>query len=766
MAVMSDSKTRTPRLNIPAKAVIQHGNVFGRYCGRARDRDSTHVFVSDDGVPKSFTDAEIAQLSATYGQDGRPLLRFPSAAEMAVHESGKTVNWSSLFERASDKERQRTENLLLYVRAWEHAGRPRTSNDNLKQIIDRTVQLYGTSRISTDTLRRALARWDGDIDSLVARHHPKGNCTTRVDEDAWLKHQEFAFEAYFRPERPDVVAVHGAVETAFEKYNAKLPPNGKRLAPLSLSTTYKMLAAEGQFIADYTRLGARKAKREHRAVGKAPVELIANAIWEVDASPLPVIALDDDSLVPIGRATVTLLLDRATRAIPGFDVSWRPESLRSVADALRMAMLPKNTLLKQAGIQGEYPMMGKPSMIVADHASHTGLRAKKFKLMCDRLGCEPSNAPVFLPYCKGMIERMLRTYFFSVCHVVPGSTFSDIFERNKEAVPEKVAVCTISELTRLLLRFIVEVYHPRSHRGLKHAPNLTWRASVEQYGITPPPDVERLTAILSVPFERTIQAYGIEIMGLRYNSEGLMEIRQLPDRPERVTAIIDPDEVTRAWWVDPRDGHEKRLYLPEPDRNKYHGWTLAKYERIRAIQRNNPELLASDEAAQKSYREFVADMLKMAQNGGTKLRTKAIRAWEAMRKRARNMFKDDVADPEDVDGDLLGAVFGVGAQNVGAGQVPDARTSDDLEDSTQAEKTSPTETDGAVKPKRPRKPKPEPEVPPAMATDPAVAQPLESDRPQPADESAQADDDGDIESLTEMARRMAAESNKMGNNDV
>jgi putative transposase len=641
-------------VNIVPDATIQYGGKLYTYRGRARDRQHRHVFLADDGLSRDFADDEIVRLLEERAPNGSPVLRWVKAAELANLRAAKDTNWSSLYAEADQLEKRRVDNLLLYVRAWEQAGEPPKTEAALQKLIERTLEIAGATRISASSLQRALRRYDGEIDSLVSRHDLKGNSTARADHESREKHFELACNHYFVDVRPDVTAVHALVVTDFADYNAALPPGKRPLSPLSLSTTREMLREEGCFIHDYTRMGRRQAKAKHRAVTKAPEASFANEVWEIDASLLPVVVLDDQSLLPIGRPTLTILLDRFSRAIPGFDFAWRAESFHSVAEAIRMGVSTKTALLADTGINGQYPMYGVPGMIVADQARHTrSTGGAAFKLMCERVGCEPSNTPVLKPWFKGKVERLLHTYFFKMCHIVPGSTFSDIFARSKETPPEKVAVCTFSELRSYVLRFIVEIYHPKFHRGIETSPLASFKASVAKFGITPPPDQARLTAILSVPYSRTVQSTGLEISGLFYNSAELMDYRQVNGRERTVGATVDRKDISRAWWIDPRDGQELRLYLPEVDRNRYRGVTMEAYERVRALQRNNPEMLAGSAGAERAYAIYLRQILAMAGGNGLTNRRNAMRAWEKLRSDAHAKFNDDVEETVVREGGLL-----------------------------------------------------------------------------------------------------------------
>lgn len=647
------------RINVTPDAAIWFGGKVYEYRGRARDAERKLIFVAQDGLTKEFTDMDVVRLLEKTGSDGMPALRWIGTAELMSIKAEKKTNWSSLYEAADRLEKARVDSLLTFIRAWERLGKPPRTDASLRNVIAATSEAENIKRISPSSLRRAIARFDGDIDSLVSRHDLKGNHEKKADEDAMARHHEFACNRFFVDERPDVFAVHELVKQDFLDWNEALPPGAKRLSPLSLSTTYNIINAEGAFVRDFTRIGPRMAKRTHRAVGQAPETACANDVWEMDASPLPVVTLDEDSKLPIGRPTITFSLDRQSRAITGFDLSWRAESLRSVANTLRMAMQTKDELLATTGVKGEWPVFGRPGMIVADNAPHTrATSGKAFKFICERLGCVPSNTPTLKPWYKGKIERLLRTYFFKMCHVVPGSTFSDIFERSKERVPEKVAVCTLSELKYWIVRFIVEIYLPRCHRGLNDSPLRTYKASIAEFGVVPAPDSMKLTSILSVQYERTVQASGIELSGLQFNSDELMVFNNLHGMPRLIKATVNPDDVTQAWWVDPRDGSEKRMFLSEENRHRYKGWTLDRLERVRALQRNNPELLAGDEGARKAHAMYLKQILEAAGSKGLSNRLKAIRALEKLRQRARAMFNDDFEEAVGQNGDLLDDVFG------------------------------------------------------------------------------------------------------------
>jgi putative transposase len=63
-----------------------------------------------------------------------------------------------------------------------------------------------------------------------------------------------------------------------------------------------------------------------------------------------VIVVDEIERKPIGRPWLTLVVDVATRMVPGFHLTLEAPCATSVALALSMAVLPKERLLASTGL--------------------------------------------------------------------------------------------------------------------------------------------------------------------------------------------------------------------------------------------------------------------------------------------------------------------------------------------------------------------------------------------------------------------------------
>ena len=185
-----------------------------------------------------------------------------------------------------------------------------------------------------------------------------------------------------------------------------------------------------------------------------------------------------------------------------------------------------------------------------------------------------------------------------VFHRMPGTTFANFYERNKETPPEVAAQVTLAQLEFYVLQYIVDVYHMRKHRGLDRTPLEAWRESVAANGLLPPPDPDKLAADLTSFAYRTIQREGIAFEGLNYRSEALAVLRVQPERPKLVKVKIDPLDMTRIWFIDPFDNQPKEAFIEAAKRHLVEGVTWEKCRLARAVQRNSPDSFGGEEGWQ------------------------------------------------------------------------------------------------------------------------------------------------------------------------
>lgn len=212
--------------------------------------------------------------------------------------------------------------------------------------------------------------------------------------------------------------------------------------------------------------------------------------------------------------------------------------------------MPKDEWLARfPDIKGTWPAYGLPELIASDNGMD--LHADAYELACLEMGIEALFCPAKLPYLKGAIERLFRTFNTGLIHGLPGTVFSNIDERG-DYPSEDLAAIDMETLTHVLTKWVVEVYHLRRHRGLNMPPLAAWQESAKNVVIELPAYPRQLELLVGIPATRTLFHYGLEIDCLRYNSDALRMIRARDGGTPKMAIRYYEDDVGHIDVYDPQ----------------------------------------------------------------------------------------------------------------------------------------------------------------------------------------------------------------------
>jgi putative transposase len=192
-------------------------------------------------------------------------------------------------------------------------------------------------------------------------------------------------------------------------------------------------------------------------------------VVQMDHTPADIIIVDEHFRRPIGRPTLTLQVDVATRVIPGFYISLESPSATSVGMAIRHAVLAKIAWLEEREIKVDYPIFGIPDALHLDNAREFHSRA--LERGCQQHGIELKYRPIATPHYGGHIERLIGTTIGEV-HLLPGTTFSNIRAKG-DYDAEGQACMTLKDFERWFA-LQVGIYHGSVHRELGVPPLKAW----------------------------------------------------------------------------------------------------------------------------------------------------------------------------------------------------------------------------------------------------------------------------------------------------
>ena len=336
--------------------------------------------------------------------------------------------------------------------------------------------------------------------------------------------------------------------------------------------------------------------RETRGMtGKFPEVKLPLDIIQIDHTKVDVILVDEETREEIGRPFITVAIDMYSRMIYGFYISLNAPSYFSVGQCFLNAVLPKDDFLNQHEVVGEWPVYGLPRKIHMDNGKD--FRSISLHGFCSEFGIEDIYRPVARPEFGGAVERVIGT-FMKKTHELPGSTFSNIFEKGKYKSGKKAAV-TVSELEQWYVDFIVNAYHKTVHSSLGMTPEekfyqgLLGVGDEKEIPFLPivPADTIKFRMSLLPKIKRSVQKNGITIDYITYFSEALRKWI-IPSQYKKLKPnLINEIECRR----DPRD--ISKIYVYDEDIKEY---IIIPYADIRKPAMDLTELRRSISEAKKT----------------------------------------------------------------------------------------------------------------------------------------------------------------------
>jgi len=301
----------------------------------------------------------------------------------------------------------------------------------------------------------------------------------------------------------------------------------------------------------------------------------------LDTTRLDVFAMEPLTLRWV-NLELTIALDLYSRCIAGLRVT--PVSTKAVDAALILyeALMADSQALTGCGVM---PYVGVPSVVLVDAdrletnqnkglpgvapetlvVDHGKIYLSEHLLaVCARLGISIQPARPLTPTDKAPVERFFRTLTEQLLAALPGYKGPDVYSRGKS--PEDQCFFFVDELERIVREWVATVYHRRPHDGLvdlavpglHYSPAEMFDQGVARAGrLRIPARPDLVYDFLPVAW-RTIQHYGVEVNGLRYNGAVLTPYR---NRTSAFTGAhagkwpfrFDSDDVSRLYFQDPAD---------------------------------------------------------------------------------------------------------------------------------------------------------------------------------------------------------------------
>ena len=413
-----------------------------------------------------------------------------------------------------------------------------------------------------------------------------------------------------------IAKLHREIGKAIREKNADLAPEARHAEP-----SYEAVTAHVKRICAYTMVFCRQGKtvadERFRLDQGGWLTTHANQIWEIDDTRADLICLGKDRKTVIGRPWLTVVIDRHTRMIMSYVLTFSPPDTETALEAVRLAMLPKNFFsAREPGLGKFWPAQGRPDEIHVDQGKP--YNSKAFKAAMMRLGIRHETLPRLKAWYKGTVERLFGTAMREVFHLVPGTTRANLYDRDADEIaPELVAEATLEEVEVRLLAWMLNDYMRRTHRGIQDTPLNMWGKSMMEHDQRMPMTREDIVKATSLAVGRKIRRGGIVVDELRYlTPHGLrMEMKATSSSDREVLVRRNPGDLTTIQFLDVRvtdiseESWHAATICPE-HLPRVEGLTLVEYRLARALRRQNPDVFADDDPEWTSTRLAVRENLE------------------------------------------------------------------------------------------------------------------------------------------------------------
>lgn len=428
-----------------------------------------------------------------------------------------------------------------------------------------------------------------DILALVDDATNRGNRNARYPAEVIEIVEKAIEERYLQLERHTIQETLDYATSLVTSENRLRPQSAQLCIPSRRLVTSRIekIPAFDRYAARHGRMAATRRFRSvqnHRSTA-APLERV-----EIDHTPLDLMVIDDDTGLPLGRPYITACIDDYTRCVLGFYISFEPPSHFTVSRCLMHAFMPKSTLQETyPSIQNPWHAHGVMRELVVDNGQE--FHSTSLENACFSLGIEIHYSARKTPWFKGKVERFLGTLNRAIAHGTPGSTFSNIFDK-EDYDPQKFAVVRYETLKEIAHTWVADVYHQKVHRSLHAPPAVIWSRSIRPDEIHVPDDPLNLGFVLGRSEERVLSHKGIELYGLYYNSPELKALRQKHGEKFGVEVRVDTSNLGYIGVLSPEKGETfKATALKFEYANGLSEWQHRVCKRFAAQEMNlyNPE---------------------------------------------------------------------------------------------------------------------------------------------------------------------------------
>lgn len=426
------------------------------------------------------------------------------------------------IESLPEKHKEQVGKLASYIKGCRRKGLSRGERVAIEQAISELAESLGdSSPPSASTVMRwwrKLDRNDNVLQSLVSGHVFKKMPKRKAA--AYQVAKRIIQRDYCSRTRPTIQGVTETINEELRSIGARqmLP----ELASVSYTTVRRCIKEIDGFALDSARYGRAYAKNKWRYSLGGTGCTRAMQRYEIDHTILDMVVICDRTGLPLGRPTITVVVDTFSGYVVGFFISFWGAGLASTFSCLKVAFGPKSEYL-EPGLNLENPWlgMGVCESLVMDNGLE--FHSPQMRSVAQHLDIDMLYCPVRAPWFKPVVER---TFGALNLYLPPQGRVEKRLDNYIPQQPKQTSAITFSALCQGLLITFVDV-HPFEVNDKKLARPFDLMS--ESLELLPPPclpgPMDQLDIIVGQSTDRVIGNEGVILAYLRYNSRELNELR-------------------------------------------------------------------------------------------------------------------------------------------------------------------------------------------------------------------------------------------------
>jgi putative transposase len=334
----------------------------------------------------------------------------------------------------------------------------------------------------------------------------------------------------------------------------------KKLAPeeavVSQSTVVRRINEFSRHDIDKARIGPDYARARYRTTVEGTQAMRAMQQLQCDHTLLNWVVICDRTGLPLGRPTLTVIVDAMSGYVVGIYVSFYGPGLTSVLNVIKNAIRPKDDLAAAAGTKKPWIAFGLGETIVLDNGLE--FHSPQFQLAAWELGIDLEYCRVRTPWLKPKVERFFLNLDYLT--LTDGRVRKPI-ENGLNLNPKDHASILFSAFVKGVIKFVVDVYPFEFNERRLQTPFDAFNESIE---LLPPPvfpsSFEQLNLIAAMSKVLTVGPAGVVMPGLNYSSPVLHQLKMEVGHKFKTRIKWNPDDLSFIYLQHPVE----KLWLPIP----------------------------------------------------------------------------------------------------------------------------------------------------------------------------------------------------------